>query len=279
MKRSREAEEEPSAGRHAAVDASRPRSRRGDRVAKITELDIAGASSDDVAMKCSMPPHKDALAFASYDEYEAHYIKTHTNRCIECGRNLPSAHLLSVHHEDCHDSFAAVKRERGERTYSCFVEGCERKCSTPYKRRMHLVDKHMYPKNFFFAVTKEGIDGRRSLLVEPGPRQRKPSNAHRKEPPNKGSVVSNSRTSQADGGETKKERQKDEQRTPAAVLSDPKERPDTEMDADPVPKSPDPTERPDTDMEDLAGAMSALRFIPNSVRFGRGGGRAGFAKR
>ncbi|KAG2017135.1 hypothetical protein GB937_005733 [Aspergillus fischeri] len=30
--------------------------------------------------------------------------------------------------------------------YSCFIEDCDRKCSTPQKRRMHLIDKHMFPK-------------------------------------------------------------------------------------------------------------------------------------
>jgi hypothetical protein len=34
------------------------------------------------------------------------------------------------------------------------------------------------------------------------------------------------------------------------------------------------------DMDDLSGAMSALKFVPPSVRFGRGGGRArgGFSR-
>ncbi|KAM0486019.1 hypothetical protein ACHAPX_000718 [Trichoderma viride] len=36
-------------------------------------------------------------------------------------------------------------------------------------------------------------------------------------------------------------------------------------------------EKADTDMADLTGAMSALQFVPTSVRFGRG--RAGFSKR
>ncbi|MBE3046571.1 hypothetical protein IMZ48_29385, partial [Candidatus Bathyarchaeota archaeon] len=45
---------------------------------------------------------------------------------------------------------------------------------TPQKRRLHLIDKHTYPKNFFFALTKEGIDGRNSLLLEAGHRRRKP---------------------------------------------------------------------------------------------------------
>jgi hypothetical protein len=34
----------------------------------------------------------------------------------------------------------------------------------------------------------------------------------------------------------------------------------------------------DVDMEGLSGAMSALKFVPPSVRFGRGGRRAGFSR-
>nr|XP_036578275.1 C2H2 type zinc finger domain protein [Colletotrichum truncatum]KAF6785476.1 C2H2 type zinc finger domain protein [Colletotrichum truncatum] len=224
-------------------------------------------------MKCSLPPHKEAISFKSYDEYETHYIKAHMNRCLECGRNLPSEHLLNVHHEECHDSFAAVRRERGEHTYSCFVEGCERKCMTPQKRRMHLIDKHMYPKNFFFAVTKEGIDGRRSLLVEGGHHRRKSSNVtSATESKRKSSILE---SSIAESSQKEEERGATEHQESASKQSATKgstaRRPTTAQ--------ADPTERPDTEMDDLAGAMSALQFVPNSVRFGRGGGRAGFAKR
>lgn len=34
----------------------------------------------------------------------------------------------------------------------------------------------------------------------------------------------------------------------------------------------------DADIEVLTGAISALRFVPSSVKFGRGRGRAGFSK-
>ncbi|OHE96092.1 zinc finger protein [Colletotrichum orchidophilum] len=263
MKRSREAEEEhPASGISADERSSSEISTSDDRAAKFTgvEPDAEGAS-EDFAMKCSLPPHKEALTFKTYDDYEAHYIATHTNRCLECGRNLPSGHLLNVHHEECHDSFAAVKRERGEHTYSCFVEGCERKCMTPQKRRMHLIDKHGFPKNYFFAVTKEGVDGRRSLLVEAGHHRRKSSNAFSitKGSKRRSSILDSS-TSQ--GGES--------QMSGDAVAK---------SEAGPVPAQLATMERSDTEMEDLAGAMSALNFVPNSVRFGRGGGRAGFAKR
>ncbi|KMQ81358.1 c2h2 type zinc finger domain protein [Lasius niger] len=136
--------------------------------------------------------------------------------------------------------------------YSCFVQGCPRKCLTPQKRRMHMIDKHTYPKNFFFAVTKEGIDGRRSLLVESG---------HH---PRRSSTVAQSNDSRY-WASTPKASQAGE--TPGPSLSDT---------GNSEPK-PDQQGAVDSDMADLTGAMSALRFVPSSVRFGRG--RAGFARR
>ncbi|KAG7120783.1 hypothetical protein HYQ45_014744 [Verticillium longisporum] len=213
MKRSREAEDEPDSD--CAVvddhDSPEPPANTDELPAtKITYLDPSDHSitGEDVIMRCHLPGHKD-----------------------ECRKNFPSSHLLSVHIEECHDSFVAVKRERGEHTFSCFVEGCERKCMTHQKRRMHLIDKHMYPKNFFFAVTKAGIDGR----------QQEPT------------------TSPGEAGQST---------AGGAKTTQAKAQPTTGH-----------SERPDTDMEDLAGAMSSLQFIPNAVRFGRGGGKAGFAKK
>ena len=83
-----------------------------------TTTTAATTQNDPATMKCSMPPHREALAFKSYADYEVHYRKAHTNRCVECGRNLPSEHLLGVHIEECHDVFAALRRERGEHTVS-----------------------------------------------------------------------------------------------------------------------------------------------------------------
>lgn len=279
MKRSREPEEhlelDPQAedAHHlATADADLP------PVSKIAGLDSAVEDDDsEFVMRCSLPPHKEPLAFRYYGDYEAHYHRFHTNRCIECRKNFPTNHLLDIHIEECHDPLAKVARDKGEHTvserrhssdfcrgqscsnmvqYSCFVEGCERKCKTPQKRRLHLIDKHMYPKNFFFAVTKEGIDGKRSLLIETGHRRRssagsqaqakelrRRANTLEKEAPNsdeKPQAPLPSTTTQADGGKAK------------------------------------PEKSVDTDMADLTGAMSALQFVPSSIRFGRG--RPGFAK-
>ena len=124
MKRSREPDEAPP----DPTSPSPPQSSgsvniSGDEAtsppaSKIIELDPSALVGTTVEMRCALPPHSESLVFATYDEYEAHYFKTHTNRCIECRKNFPSAHLLSVHIEEMHDSFVLVKRERGERTVS-----------------------------------------------------------------------------------------------------------------------------------------------------------------
>lgn len=134
MKRSREPEEAspeepPSAIPGGTIPSENDNSkgdsksvRNDDRemsqpAAKITELDPS-ANSNGIQMSCSLPPHKDPVIFSSYDEYETHYRDQHTNRCLVCRKNFPSAYLLGLHIEETHDSFAMVRRERGERTVS-----------------------------------------------------------------------------------------------------------------------------------------------------------------
>ncbi|KAK0621391.1 hypothetical protein B0T17DRAFT_533904 [Bombardia bombarda] len=297
MKRSREPEEEISDPTQAASASlysnsnggadglNHPVVHAGDKVTlspayKITELDPSenDNNSTGVEMRCSLPPHKEPLVFATYDEYEAHYHKTHTNRCLECRKNFPAAHLLGLHIEENHDSFATVRRERGEHTYACFMETCERKCMTPQKRRMHLIDKHMYPKNFFFAVTRDGIDGRRSLLLEGGHSHRRRSSvtstaaaakaAAARAAQNPAAAAAVVAMDKSDGDCTEKKHQGEAMDgvVTAAAAAD-------------RPKSPEKAPPPDVEMDNLAGAMSSLQFIPPSIRFGRGGRKAGFSKR
>ncbi|KAI2642695.1 hypothetical protein GGS21DRAFT_486518 [Xylaria nigripes] len=258
MKRSRELEED------AIGFSDEPRLEGAARPAtKIAELDESAVeTSSDVAMRCSLPPHREVLSFTSYGDYETHYSQSHTNRCAECHRNFPSEHLLNVHFEDCHDAFVAVKRERGERTYSCFVEGCDRKCRTPFKRRNHLIDKHMYPKNYFFALTRDGIDGRRSLLLDCG-RRRRSSNVTTANNTSK-STQQRQDPQRAETSKSAEYKRKDEE--PANL-------------GESLEEKPAPVEAPDVEMDGLSSAMSALQFVPMSVRFGRGKGKTGFAKR
>ena len=113
MKRSREsgAEEVPTKQRPAdSEDADKPPS-------KIAELE--GSSEErPVGIKCFLPPHKGPLIFSSYEDYEAHYRLAHTNRCLECRKNFPSARFLDLHIEENHDAFAAAKKDKGEPTVS-----------------------------------------------------------------------------------------------------------------------------------------------------------------
>ncbi|KAF4337649.1 hypothetical protein FBEOM_8469 [Fusarium beomiforme] len=254
MKRSRELEELDSDSEHTKPEPFlRP-------VSKVTQLESAIDDEENtIAMRCNLPPHREAQAFRSYDEYEVHYNKAHTNRCLECHKNFPSEHLLNVHIEEYHDPLVTVKREQGEHTYSCFVEGCERKCMTHQKRRMHLIDKHMYPKNFFFAVTRDGIDGRRSLLND--------GSHHRRWSSTNSQAIKSSRrrASLLDGENVSSQQEAKSQespKSPALQNTEKKQKND---------------ERVDTEMADLTVAMSSLSFVPPSVRFGRG--RAGFSKR
>ncbi|KAG6039250.1 hypothetical protein E4U19_006512 [Claviceps sp. Clav32 group G5] len=215
----------------------------------LLDLDLEDEeASDRNVMKCFLPPHREPIAFKSHEEYESHYASVHTNRCLECRKNFPSEHLLSVHIEEWHDPLVRIKRDKGEHTYSCFVEGCERKCLTHQKRRLHMIDKHMYPRNFFFGLTKDGIDGRRSLLVEDTHHRRRPSIASLAKEPL--------------------------QRKAGTLESKELQSTDKDADLNPKPsestaKATQPKQGLDVEMADLEGAMSALRFVPASIRSGR----------
>lgn len=131
MKRSREPEEDldpdPQPHGHAQQSAGSDTARQP--FAKIAELDSAVTDDEEdgdddadraVAMKCALPPHKEPVTFRSYGEYESHYNKFHTNRCLECRKNFPSEHLLGIHIEECHDPLVVVRRDKGEHTVSRF---------------------------------------------------------------------------------------------------------------------------------------------------------------
>jgi hypothetical protein len=120
----------------------------------------------------------------------------------------------------------------------------------------------MYPKNFFFAVVRDGIDGRRSLLNEgPFRHRRRSSTTTKKDAIRKSSLMESGKY-----GDDKNGQDLSKPISPnSSALGESASAEDNE-------------ETHDVEMDELAGAMSALRFIPPSVRFGRGG-RAGFSRR
>lgn len=138
MKRSREPEEDPLPYQQTITTTSSLYSNQqqlsdttGTTTSRSTSADASGSppaakiagldpteslSQPRMQMKCLLPPHKDTLVFSTYSEYESHYNSIHTNRCLECRKNFPSSHLLGLHIEENHDSFTAVKRDKGEHT-------------------------------------------------------------------------------------------------------------------------------------------------------------------
>ena len=215
-------------------------------------------------MRCLLEPHR-PLSFFSYAEYEAHYQQAHTNRCSECKKNFPTGHFLELHIAEDHDPIVASKRDAGEKTHACFVEGCEKVCSDWKKRRSHLVDKHGYPKNYDFLVVDYGIDGRRSML-RPGI----DAQGHRKSSRERGrsdsSISANTQTTEATSTSS--------QNVVGSAESKDREKSTLE------PSQTNPAAKENgKDVDDLTSSLSAMKMVPRSVIFGHRKGRSGFARR
>jgi hypothetical protein len=255
-------------------DIPSPADSNAHEVVKLVHLDPEyGETSPVEVMRCSLPGHRPDLPLNTFEDYEVHYNKTHVSRCVECRKNFPTDHFLSLHQAENHNPLVAILRDRGERTYTCFVEDCERKCSTPQKRRLHLIDKHMFPKDYDFFVVNDGID-RRSSMLRSGRHRRKSSITQQK-------LNNEIRNRQRAATTTLDKVIRDEISEDSPTNETVEGNADHEGLEDAIDsKTSAATESRQEDMEidGLTGAMSALRFVPPSVRFGRGRGRAGFSK-
>lgn len=241
-KRSREASFSPSADSPSVDEDSNISDERG---GKISALASESDTDCPPAMQCSLPPHAHALSFASIAAFEVHYQKDHTNRCTSCAKNFPSAHFLALHIDELHNPLRAARESKGEKTYGCFVKDCEKLCSTPQKRRLHLIDKHMFPKSYNFRVVEFGIDRRTSMLNE-GPNRRRVSI-----------------TSSPAGAVTRHRRSNSQQFVHAA--SPDRNRVVNGSGRASVQSSEPGKARGDT-MAELADSLSALQFLPPSIR-------------
>ncbi|KAL5513445.1 hypothetical protein ACEPAH_3844 [Sanghuangporus vaninii] len=107
------------------------------------------------------PPHNEPTPLANVSELESHYAKYHAHVCEErgCAVVFPNARLLELHQTECHDPIAILRKERGEKIFACHLDSCTRKFLNPKKRRLHLIQAHGFPKEYFFAVTNKGVGG------------------------------------------------------------------------------------------------------------------------
>jgi hypothetical protein len=125
---------------------------------------------------------------------------------------------------------------------------------------MHLIDKHMFPKDYEFYIVNDGIDRRSSMLRSGKHRRRSSAAQHMTEIEER--RRHNSALETVDASQKPSESGEDE-----------------EVKKEGAEMASNKTEK-DVDMDGLAGAMSALKFVPPSVRFGRGRGRGrgGFSR-
>lgn len=147
------------------------------------------------------------------------------------------------------------------------MEDCKRKCSTPQKRRLHLVDKHMFPKDYDFQVVDYGIDQRSSMLRS-GRHRRRSSAAQHKSDIEERARRRTSTNSKLDGHSLI-------EGTSGNMIDLDGAQPSNSEISGPATTT---GLSKDNEMDGLVGAMSSLKFIPTSVRFGRGRGRGGFSR-
>lgn len=84
------------------------------------QLKVEPQGSDRAFVTCELPPlcSSNPQRFASAMDFESHYVKFHSNRCVTCGKVFPSERFLDLHITENHDPFAALKRERGDKIVS-----------------------------------------------------------------------------------------------------------------------------------------------------------------
>ncbi|KAK6458269.1 uncharacterized protein RJT20DRAFT_126246 [Scheffersomyces xylosifermentans] len=110
---------------------------------------------------CDTPPcNRNPKHFSNYSEYELHFISSHNYICNECRKRFPSELFLELHIDENHNPFTKIEQDKGGKIFKCFnysPTGCTKKCSTPKKRRLHMIDKHGYPKEFRFDIVNRGL--------------------------------------------------------------------------------------------------------------------------
>ncbi|KAF8600507.1 hypothetical protein BDV93DRAFT_525387 [Ceratobasidium sp. AG-I] len=249
-----------------------------------SKLPRASQTATTRSLVCSLPPScappRHPTTLTSLRELEAHYAKYHTHICQEgdCRREpggakiFPDARMLALHQTEYHDEIAALKNERGEKIFACFLESCPRKFRTPKGRRLHLISMHGYPKLYFFAVTKHGIGellaryGEGATLIR---KEWKPRPGNVDDARARASNDDDSDDGDLHGSDHRSDKLEDADSEPTKEGA---EVPSTTSQAAPQP--PQPAEA----LDELTSSMKSLNLVPTSIRFGRGARRAGFVR-
>ncbi|KAJ7483155.1 hypothetical protein FB451DRAFT_1233510, partial [Mycena latifolia] len=216
------------------------------------------SSSTVHPLLCTLPPtcNHHPTPIANSKDLETHYATYHAHVCEEAGCNcvFPDARLLEIHQTECHDPLAAVRKDRGEKIFACHLASCSRMFLTPKARRLHLIQGHGYPKEYYFAVTNKGVGGllkrwgEGASLIRGQWKAREPATTATPSAPADSVLVEED------------DEEEDEEATP---LHRPSQLQEHSMAGEGV--------------DSLADSLNALSLVPPSIRFGRGGKNGGFA--
>ncbi|EKM50828.1 uncharacterized protein PHACADRAFT_178528 [Phanerochaete carnosa HHB-10118-sp] len=229
------------------------------------------------------PPMNKPCHLSSAAELERHYATYHAHVCEQrgCGAVFPEERLLELHQTECHDPIAALRKEKGEKIFACYLPSCPRLFSTPKTRRLHLIQAHGYPKEYFFAVTNKGVGG---LLKKWGegaslvrgewmPRERK--NGENMDEASEHEDEEHASDEESGGPVRIPAVSTKEGQAPGFRLGD-GPLVEEESDSDRASQS-QPSGAPAPEVDNLTQAVDALSLVPPHVRFGRGTKSGGFA--
>lgn len=233
------------------------------------------------------PPHNTPTPLANSSELEIHYGKYHAHVCEQpkCGLVFPDARLLELHQTECHDPLAALRKDRGEKIFACHLASCPRKFLTPKARRLHLIQAHSYPKEYFFAVTNKGVggllkrwgDGASMIRGKWKPREDAKGKGNTSGDQEEGEMEVDGDSEGSDEAEEEGDTSDYEgEATPrVSQLHD--------FDAGSPATTPrmaamqSPRQQQSTsEMDKLEQSMTSLSLVPDTIRFGRGGKSGGF---
>jgi len=221
---------------------------------------------------------------------ERHYSLYHAFVCSAdggCCSVFPDARFLALHQTECHDPLMAIRKERGEKTFECFLEPCGRKFLTPKARRLHLIGAHGYSKEFFFAITNKGIGGLVRKWGE-GVSLIRGEWKERMDAMDDAGEVPHEATAKPSGPLFIRDPPPHFDKVQPVPMN-PGRPPRPARAEIPAPKQ-GPVRRPsststlqgkkdDDSLDSLTSKLDTLSLVPTSIRFGRGGKQRGFAPR
>ncbi|KAG2143775.1 uncharacterized protein EDB93DRAFT_568363 [Suillus bovinus] len=249
----------------------------------------AEETTGDRRLLCTLPPtcnppHNRPTPIANSRDLELHYGKYHAQVCEQkgCGFVFPDARLLELHQTECHDPLAAVRKDRGDKIFACHLVSCPRLFQTPKARRLHLIQAHSYPKEYFFAVTNKGVGGLLKRWGDGASMIRgtwKPRDNKNEKDSEDDEMVIDEDEEDSDEGENEESSSGDEQNGEAT----PKIRYHQELEEIPTRTAISPRRgngavqtAADHDIDKLTNSINSLSLVPPSIRFGRGGKNGGF---